>query len=179
MERLDYPRVKDSPCPRTTRNPHPPPNRSDEDDDEAGYSQSSSVRNRAGDATESVTIEASVHTGLITAVHPGIVPQTSYGDETEYHHIPERHLVFPGLVDPHVHLNEPGRTDWEGFETGTNAAAVGGITTLVDMPLNAIPPTTTLANLGEKVSAAEGQCLIDVAFWGGVIPGNQDDLLPL
>ncbi|KAI7959457.1 hypothetical protein MJO28_003248, partial [Puccinia striiformis f. sp. tritici] len=128
---------------------------------------------------QSVTIEASVHTGLITAVHPGIVPQTSYGDETEYHHIPERHLVFPGLVDPHVHLNEPGRTDWEGFETGTNAAAVGGITTLVDMPLNAIPPTTTLANLGEKVSAAEGQCLIDVAFWGGVIPGNQDDLLPL
>ncbi|KAI9613579.1 hypothetical protein H4Q26_010188 [Puccinia striiformis f. sp. tritici PST-130] len=123
---------------------------------------------------QSVTIEASVHTGLITAVHPGIVPQTSYGDETEYHHIPERYIVFPGLVDPHVHLNEPGRTDWEGFETGTNAAAVGGITTLVDMPLNAIPPTTTLANLSEKVSAAEGQCLIDVAFWGGVIPGNQD-----
>ncbi|POV98776.1 hypothetical protein PSHT_13866, partial [Puccinia striiformis] len=69
---------------------------------------------------QSVTIEASVHTGLITAVHPGIVPQTSYGDETEYHHIPQRYLVFPGLVDPHVHLNEPGRTDWEGFETGTD-----------------------------------------------------------
>ncbi|KNE97919.1 hypothetical protein PSTG_08793 [Puccinia striiformis f. sp. tritici PST-78] len=122
---------------------------------------------------QSVTIEASVHTGLITAVHPGIVPQTSYGDETEYHHIPQRYLVFPGLVDPHVHLNEPGRTDWEGFETGTDAAAVGGITTLVDMPLNAIPPTTTLANFVRKVSAAKGQCLIDVAFWGGVITGNQ------
>ncbi|PLW26863.1 hypothetical protein PCANC_23864 [Puccinia coronata f. sp. avenae] len=119
------------------------------------------------------TLEASVHTGLITAVRPGIVPRTSYGPETEYHHLPATYLVFPGLVDPHVHLNEPGRTAWEGFETGTNAAASGGVTTLVDMPLNAIPPTTTLANLREKTRAAEGQCLVDVAFWGGVIPGNQ------
>jgi hypothetical protein len=66
------------------------------------------------------TLEASVHTGLITAVRPGIVPRTSYGPETEYHHLPATYLVFPGLVDPHVHLNEPGRTAWEGFETGTN-----------------------------------------------------------
>ncbi|PLW22206.1 hypothetical protein PCASD_18927 [Puccinia coronata f. sp. avenae] len=125
------------------------------------------------------TLEASVHTGLITAVRPGIVPRTSYGPETEYHHLPATYLVFPGLVDPHVHLNEPGRTAWEGFETGTNAAASGGVTTLVDMPLNAIPPTTTLANLREKTRAAEGQCLVDVAFWGGVIPGNQEHLVPL
>lgn len=73
----------------------------------------------------------------------------------------------------HVHLNEPGRTDWEGFWTGTRAAASGGITTLVDMPLNSIPPTTTVNNLEEKRAAARGQCWTDVAFWGGVIPGNQ------
>lgn len=125
------------------------------------------------------TIEASVHTGLITTVHRRLVPAESYGADTEYHHVPGPLLVFPGLVDPHVHLNEPGRTAWEGFATGTLAAAAGGVTTLVDMPLNAVPPTTTLANLREKVRAAEGQCLVDVAFWGGVVPGNQDHLLPL
>jgi allantoinase len=73
----------------------------------------------------------------------------------------------------HVHLNEPGRTDWEGFWTGTRAAASGGITTVVDMPLNSIPPTTTVENLAAKRSAAREQCWTDVAFWGGVIPGNQ------
>ena len=73
----------------------------------------------------------------------------------------------------HVHLNEPGRTEWEGFWTGTRAAVSGGVTTLVDMPLNSIPPTTTVANLEAKREAAQGQCWADVAFWGGVIPGNQ------
>ena len=73
----------------------------------------------------------------------------------------------------HVHLNEPGREDWEGFSTGTQAAASGGVTTVVDMPLNSIPPTTTLENYNAKRTAAKGQCHIDVAFWGGVIPGNQ------
>jgi allantoinase len=73
----------------------------------------------------------------------------------------------------HVHLNEPGRTAWEGFYTGTKAAASGGITTLVDMPLNSLPPTTTVSNLETKRQAAQGQCHTDVAFWGGVIPGNQ------
>ena len=73
----------------------------------------------------------------------------------------------------HVHLNEPGRTDWEGFWTGTRAAAAGGITTVVDMPLNSLPPTTTVANLEAKRRAAVGQCHTDVGFWGGVIPGNQ------
>lgn len=73
----------------------------------------------------------------------------------------------------HVHLNEPGRTDWEGFWTGTRAAASGGVTTVVDMPLNSIPPTTTVENLEIKRAAAQGQCWTDVAFWGGVIPGNQ------
>ncbi|KAF9566750.1 allantoinase [Agrocybe pediades] len=88
-------------------------------------------------------------------------------------------VVLPGLVDAHVHLNEPGRTDWEGFWTGTRAAASGGITTLVDMPLNSLPPTTTVPNLQTKRKAAEGQCHTDVAFWGGVIPGNQEHLKPL
>lgn len=73
----------------------------------------------------------------------------------------------------HVHLNEPGRTDWEGFWTGTRAAVSGGVTTVVDMPLNSIPPTTTVKNLHDKQQAARGQCWSDVAFWGGVIPGNQ------
>jgi Dihydroorotase and related cyclic amidohydrolases len=77
------------------------------------------------------------------------------------------------VISAHVHLNEPGRTDWEGFWTGTSAAASGGITTVVDMPLNSIPPTTTVANLELKRRAAQGQCFTDVAFWGGVIPENQ------
>jgi allantoinase len=88
-------------------------------------------------------------------------------------------VVMAGLVDSHVHINEPGRTDWEGFETGTKAAAAGGVTTLVDMPLNSIPPTTTPQGFTAKLEAAEGKCSVDVAFWGGVIPGNTDDLKPL
>lgn len=86
---------------------------------------------------------------------------------------------MPGLVDTHVHINEPGRTDWEGFETATRAAAAGGVTTLVEMPLNSIPPTTTLAGLRAKLSAARGKCHIDVGFWGGVVPGNLEELRPL
>lgn len=73
----------------------------------------------------------------------------------------------------HVHLNEPGRTDWEGFWSGTRAAVSGGITTVVDMPLNSIPPTTTVENLLIKQKSAQGQCWSDIAFWGGAIPGNQ------
>ncbi|KAF9447497.1 allantoinase [Macrolepiota fuliginosa MF-IS2] len=87
--------------------------------------------------------------------------------------------VLPGLVDAHVHLNEPGRTEWEGFWTGTHAAASGGVTTVIDMPLNSIPPTTTIGNFRVKCEAARGQCHVDVGFWGGVIPGNQGDLAPL
>jgi allantoinase len=88
-------------------------------------------------------------------------------------------VVMPGLVDAHVHVNEPGRTEWEGYETATRAAAAGGVTTIVDMPLNSIPPTTTLAGFEEKVAAAQGKCTIDVAFWGGVVPGNTAELAPL
>lgn len=88
-------------------------------------------------------------------------------------------VVMPGLVDTHVHINEPGRTDWEGFETATRAAAAGGITTLVDMPLNSIPATTTRAALHEKMAAAEGRCRVDVGFWGGVVPGNTGEIAGL
>jgi allantoinase len=88
-------------------------------------------------------------------------------------------IVMPGLVDSHVHVNEPGRTEWEGFETATRAAAAGGVTTLIDMPLNSIPPTTTMAGFKEKLAAASGRCFVDVGFWGGVVPGNTDELAPL
>src|SRR5438552_11957451 len=85
-------------------------------------------------------------------------------------------IVMPGLVDTHVHVNEPGRTDWEGFETATCAAAAGGVTTIVDMPLNSIPATTTLDGLKAKLAAAEGKLHVDTAFWGGVVPGNTSEL---
>ncbi|MFT3696452.1 MAG: allantoinase AllB [Kofleriaceae bacterium] len=87
--------------------------------------------------------------------------------------------ILPGIVDTHVHLNEPGRTEWEGFATATTAAAIGGITTLVDMPLNSIPPTTTREAFAAKRAAAKGQCSVDVGFWGGVVPGNQGELAGL
>ncbi|KAL1023367.1 hypothetical protein UPYG_G00039890 [Umbra pygmaea] len=86
---------------------------------------------------------------------------------------------MPGIVDCHVHVNEPGRTTWEGFWTATRAAAAGGVTTIVDMPLNSIPPTTTLRNFQEKMATASGQCFVDTAFWGGVVPGNQLELRPM
>ena len=87
--------------------------------------------------------------------------------------------LLPGVVDVHVHVNEPGRTEWEGFATATRAAAAGGVTTLVDMPLNSIPATTTTAALAEKRRAAEDKCAVDVGFWGGVVPGNLGELAPL
>jgi allantoinase len=90
-----------------------------------------------------------------------------------------RATVLPGIVDTHVHLNEPGRTDWEGFATGTRAAAAGGVTTVVDMPLNSIPVTTNVTALRQKAAAAHGVALVDYGFWGGVIPGNSADIGPL
>jgi len=88
-------------------------------------------------------------------------------------------VISPGIVDSHVHVNEPGRTEWEGFDTATRAAAAGGITTIVDMPLNSIPATTTVAALEAKRAAARGRCHVDVACWGGVVPGNERDIEPL
>jgi allantoinase len=91
----------------------------------------------------------------------------------------EDSFVMPGLVDSHVHVNEPGRTEWEGFETATRAAVTGGVTTIVDMPLNCIPATTTLDGLQAKLAATEGKLYADVAFWGGVVPGNTGELSKL
>ncbi len=85
-------------------------------------------------------------------------------------------VVMPGIVDSHVHINEPGRTEWEGFATATRAAAAGGVTTLVDMPLNSIPPTTTAQALEIKAEAAGGKCWVDVGLWGGAVPGNAGEL---
>ena len=85
-------------------------------------------------------------------------------------------VIMPGLVDTHVHINEPGRTDWEGFETATQAAAAGGITTLVDMPLNCIPVTTSRRALEEKLSALDNKLWVDCGFWGGVVPDSIDEL---
>lgn len=90
--------------------------------------------------------------------------------------VDDAHVVLPGIVDAHVHINEPGRTEWEGFETATRAAARGGITTVVDMPLNCIPVTTTRAAIRAKDEALEGRVHVDVAFWGGVVPGNEREL---
>jgi allantoinase len=88
-------------------------------------------------------------------------------------------VIIPGLVDTHVHINEPGRTEWEGFATATRAAAAGGVTTLIEMPLNSIPATVSVEALETKVAAAQGQCWVDVGFWGGVIPGNAGEVRPL
>ncbi len=88
-------------------------------------------------------------------------------------------VVLPGLVDSHVHMNDPGRADWEGVEHATRAAAAGGVTSLVDMPLNCIPATTSVEGLEAKLAAIEGRCHVDVGFWGGVVPGNAAALAPM
>lgn len=97
------------------------------------------------------------------------LPVTDVGD----------HMVLPGLVDVHSHLNEPGRTEWEGFETGTKAAAAGGFTTIIDMPLNCIPSTTNVEALEEKRTAVSGKASVDYAFWGGAVPGNATEIAEL
>lgn len=116
---------------------------------------------------------ASIH------VHSGVIARISeYDDVGLSNRVVDAGelVVAPGIVDTHVHVNEPGRTDWEGFDTATRAAAAGGITTLVDMPLNSVPATVTVDALKTKRAAARGRCHIDVAFWGGVVPGNEDSL---
>ena len=111
-----------------------------------------------------------------------ITSVTAYDDPPAAHRtvdLADDEVLLPGLVDTHVHVNEPGRTEWEGFATATRAAAAGGVTTILDMPLNSVPPTTTLAGLEAKRAVAEGQVCVDVGFWGGAVPGNVPDLAPL
>ncbi|MEG8280595.1 allantoinase AllB [Streptomyces sp. AHA2] len=113
--------------------------------------------------------------GTITAVLPHDAPVP---DGARLEDLGD-HVLLPGLVDTHVHVNDPGRTEWEGFWTATRAAAAGGITTLVDMPLNSLPPTTTVPHLRTKQQVAADKAHIDVGFWGGALPGNVKDLRPL
>lgn len=88
-------------------------------------------------------------------------------------------VISPGLIDSHVHINEPGRTQWEGFDTATRSAAAGGITTLVDMPLNSSPVTTTLEAFKNKINIAKDKIHVNVGFWGGIVPGNNSELAPM
>ena len=111
-----------------------------------------------------------------------IISSVSYGEEKESALLDfpiedvGDHVVMPGIIDPHVHINEPGRTEWEGFDTATKAAAAGGITTLVDMPLNSSPVTTNKTNFQLKLDAATNKIHVHCGFWGGVIPGNENEL---
>jgi len=118
-------------------------------------------------------IAATVHmrNGIVTSI-------TGYNEFPSARNIHDAgdSMVIPGLVDTHVHINEPGRADWEGFETATRAAAAGGVTTLIDMPLNCVPATTTAAALEKKRTAARNKCWVNVGFWGGVVPGNTSEL---
>nr|CAG8535509.1 12072_t:CDS:2 [Entrophospora candida] len=137
------------------------------------------------DEPSDATIEIDKVTGKILRIHPIRSSIDSYssflvGDDKKKDFIDAGNdVVMPGLIDTHVHLNEPGRTDWEGFETGTKAAAAGGVTTVIDMPLNSIPPTTTVDNLNQKINVTKNKSWVDIGFYGGVIPGNQNDLIPL
>jgi len=127
-----------------------------------------------GDQIQSASIH--VREGKIVDVKPfdSVVPSGSKILKLE-----DECILLPGVVDSHVHVNEPGRTDWEGFDTATRAAAAGGITVIADMPLNSVPPTTTVKNFEEKLKAAQGKCWIDVRFIGGVVNDNEEHLLPL
>ena len=119
--------------------------------------------------------EVGVRNGKIVAIEPlgnGLAG-------TEVIELADDETLLPGLVDTHVHVNEPGRTEWEGFASATRAAAAGGVTTIIDMPLNSVPPTTSVENLELKRSVARDQAFVDVGFWGGAIPGNTENLRPL
>ncbi len=109
--------------------------------------------------------------GIIT----DIVTKTQIPPNCEHQDMDEL-VIMPGIIDTHVHINEPGRTDWEGFNSATQAAAAGGITTVIDMPLNCIPATTTVAALNAKLNCLKDQMWVDIGFHGGVIPGNAGDL---
>ncbi|KAF9029014.1 allantoinase [Hymenopellis radicata] len=130
------------------------------------------------DSPQPASITIDLASGKIIDVICAKLSKSSFPEDVHWIDAGDQY-VLPGLVDSHVHLNEPGRTDWEGFWTGTRAAASGGVTSVVDMPLNSIPPTVTVDDLKVKRAASQNQCFTDVAFWGGVIPGNQEHLRPL
>jgi allantoinase len=117
--------------------------------------------------------------GVITAVEPWQPGDQLAGNGAHVVSLAADEVLIPGLVDTHVHVNEPGRTEWEGFATATRAAAAGGITTILDMPLNSIPATTDVAALDLKRQAADSQCAVDVGFWGGAVPASLGSLAEL
>ncbi|GAB6900491.1 allantoinase AllB [Kineosporia succinea] len=116
-----------------------------------------------------------IRDGRIVAIEPLDAPL----EAAEVIELGDDVVLMPGLVDTHVHINEPGRTEWEGFATATRAAAAGGVTTVIDMPLNSIPATTTVQALEIKRKAADGAVFVDTGFWGGAVPGNLEQLRPL
>ncbi|HVR76911.1 MAG TPA: allantoinase AllB [Acidimicrobiia bacterium] len=122
-----------------------------------------------------VVVGADVRPASVRIEDGKIVEIGSHAADTDFGDL----VVMPGLVDTHVHVNEPGRTEWEGFVTATKAAAAGGTTSIVDMPLNSIPPTVGVGALAEKRAAAKGKITVDVAFWGGLIPGSESEMVPL
>ena len=116
--------------------------------------------------------EIGIRNGVIVAIEP--LGNGLHGDKVI--ELADDETLLPGLVDTHVHVNEPGRTEWEGFASATRAAAAGGVTTIIDMPLNSIPATVNVDALELKRSVAKDQVFVDVGFWGGAIPGNTSDL---
>src|SRR5690349_19550095 len=119
-----------------------------------------------------VAREIGIRDGRVVAIEPLGSGLTG----AEIIELTDEQVMIPGLVDTHVHVNEPGRTEWEGFDSATRAAAAGGVTTIVDMPLNSVPATVNVDALEAKRGAAAGKCHVDVAFWGGVVPGNAGEL---
>src|SRR4030088_943429 len=117
-----------------------------------------------------------VRDGKIGAIVPANdLPAHAEVRDFEVHDFGES-AILPGLVDSHVHINDPGRSEWEGFETATRAAAAGGYTLVVDMPLNCLPATTSVAALAAKREAAAGRCWVDWLAWGGVVSDNQGEI---
>lgn len=132
------------------------------------------------DLPRPATINVDLNTGKIIGVFLGYIGDEACKESRDSYFVDAGDkIVLPGLVDAHVHLEEPGNQDWEGFWTGTQAAAAGGVTTLIDMPVDSSPPTTTPRNLDIKRRSARGQCWVDVGFLGGAIPQNQAELGPL
>src|SRR5258708_4784978 len=121
-------------------------------------------------ATDLQSVDIGVSGGKIVALQLGITASSREVIDAGGLHI------FAGLIDSHVHFNEPGRTEWEGFETGTRALAAGGGTTFFDMPLNAHPPTVDADSFDQKLKAARATSMVDFAFWGGLVPGSLDRL---
>ena len=125
--------------------------------------------------TGTALVDGKLRPAVVAVSHGRVVAVEDPGtmvDAAERVTLADDEVLLPGLVDSHVHVNEPGRTEWEGFTSATRAAAAGGVTTIIDMPLNSIPPTVDVAALVTKRAAAEGQCHVDVGFWGGAVPSS-------